>query len=158
MTAWASPLYKWWHVCTPDGHPKAWTRSLNGMYFPNNTNQVLAIIKMGVTKTAWGAIKCLLHLFIYLFIFQVSTMWSTVLGWPSMVNAKFQIHRILAWGPWVPGRCTKELQQPGNLKLYMKFCVKVHKCIFPPLGKVSQRILKLIYEIPKRLEIIFLEN
>lgn len=40
------------YALPPDGLPKVWTSSLNGTYFLNYTNQVLAIIKAGVTKTA----------------------------------------------------------------------------------------------------------
>lgn len=52
-------------MCIPDDLREVWTSSLNGIYFPNYTNQVLAIIKTGVTKTHRVQEECPPRVFIY---------------------------------------------------------------------------------------------
>lgn len=98
LTKWAPSPSEGQHVCIPDGLQKVWTSSSNGIYFPNYTSQVLAIIKTGVTKTHRVQEECFVCSLIYIpVIYYVQPRARLAL------QGKFQIHRFLAWAGAVHG-------------------------------------------------------
>lgn len=120
-------------MCLPDDLREVWTSRLNGIYFPNYTNQVLAIIKTGVTKTHRVQKECPPRLSISSYSNYLLCAAQCEAGPPwSRQSSKFTD----AWlgGPWIPRRSTKEPRQSWNLKLCLKLWVEEHMPVFLPLG------------------------
>lgn len=69
-----------------------------------------------------------------------------MLGWPSMVEANFQIHRFLPWGrasPWDPQKFHKGASAALKLQLYKKLGVlSAYMHFFPPWGEGFQGFSK----------------
>ena len=112
MTKQALLLGKGPYACTPDGLSKVWTSGLTGIYFPNYTHQVLAIIKAGVAKTAQGT-RRMSNSFVRLFphfpvIYNVQHSARLALHGQGKVPDS----EILGLaGPWIPRRSINKLQR-----------------------------------------------